>query len=44
LKALTLCLDCGATHVTEAYVRSELKKRLPEDDKIDQMQFGEIRE
>lgn len=36
--------DCGATHVTEAQVRSELKKRLPDDDKIETMQFGEIRD
>ncbi|KAN0089106.1 Carbonic anhydrase [Hyaloscypha variabilis] len=36
--------DCGATHVTEAKVRSDLKKRLPHDDNIERMQFGEIRD
>ncbi|KAE9376075.1 hypothetical protein N431DRAFT_464132 [Stipitochalara longipes BDJ] len=36
--------DCGAMHVTEAKVRSDLRKRLPQDDNIDKMQFGEIRD
>jgi carbonic anhydrase len=43
-KALISCADCGATHVTEAQVRSDLKKRLPDNEEIEQMKFGEIRE
>jgi hypothetical protein len=36
--------DCGATHVTEAQVKSSLKERLPNDSHIESMKFGGISE
>jgi hypothetical protein len=40
-----LCaLDCGMTHTTDARIRAILKERLPANQGIDSMKFGEIKE
>jgi hypothetical protein len=34
--------DCGATHYTDEMIRSELHRRLPDDDSISSMSFGAV--
>ena len=36
--------DCGMTHLTNAAVREDLKKKGLGDDKVDSVVFGEIKE
>jgi hypothetical protein len=37
---MTLFIDCGATHIEEADVRAELKRRAPGDaHEVDALQF-----
>ena len=43
--AVSSCIDCGMTHLTDEEIRTRLKERAPEKaHDIEGMKFGEITE
>lgn len=41
---IPLSTDCGMTHLTNAGIRESLKSKGLGDDKVDSVEFGEIKE